>query len=620
MRTNDATCAATDDTAAWLRLLPESFVNLQFAPDEESPKLSNLADYFFASKKLPDRQFTVIIPENPGEKDLSRASMLLARLGSMAGYTGLNVNLSFGTPKNSYENQIYLGGPSLFPLLSNLNVKIPATNEGFKGVDTQSGIIQLTRSTKGGGLVLVISGNTEEATDRAAGAIFDNRGLALLQGEYALIGVDSVYKYSPENARTSLNPIPANGQNFLGNLGFGNQMVNGIGQQVSRFSFFLPAGKAVTSDATLGIDYTYSSLVDPKKASLTVLVNDVALQAVALPSRNSSVTDLKTSRMNLNIPRNLLRSGDNAIQFNWNLLPDSSITFCNTSETRNLWGTIFNTSELNLKLGENNSYGFELKDLPYPFSGNKNTTLVVIPEKPSAHELRIAAHLVAELGRTQPDGKLDQVALTLDTKITPEQLGKNHLVLIGTPANNRVLAEANSRLPVRWDSELGRTLLTNWDMKLTVTDIGQTGILQSMPSIWSNPIPLSNRLGMLVVSIPAAPTETGLESYISAIARRLYIGKYNGNVMIVDGAGKIKLFNTAKEAPVLDSSNVTPRTGVAAPPTLIINDNQATSPKPNAISRDNSIILLGTAGITLVLIVLFIIFVRMARRNQQGGH
>jgi len=634
MRTSDINCPLPDDPASWIKIDAASTVQLQLSSDSASPDLKNLSQYFFSSRSLLDRQITVVAPEVPTDKDLSRVSQLVARLGVMAGFDGLNLNLSYGVPNIAYANRIYIGGPALFPLLSEMNLKLTAGSDGFKGADKEAGVLQLAWNQNGNGVALVVSGNSDNAVDRALGTLLDSRGLNILQGEYSLIQPDSEYKYSPEDTKLNLNPVPKDGRNIFANLGYNNQTARGIGLKETRFNFFIPGSNTIDSDALLGIDLSYSGASDSKRSSLSIVVNDVALQAIPLTNRMptttpASNTEVKPARLNLSIPSDLLRNGDNSLVFRWNFRVDHETLPCYTEESSDLWGTIFRTSEMTIKLGESGAKSFDLGSVPYPFSGSKNVTMVVISEKSSVSERRVAAQLIAEFGRSEPFGRLDRILLVHTDKVSKEQLAGNNIVLVGTPVSNQILADVNAKLPIKWDSDTSRSLSTQWGLKLAISDAGTPALLQVTSSPWGlqqNDSSSTSQFGLMAVLVPANMKEDYQERFVNSIARRLYVGKYEGNVLVVDSSGKATSLNTLKQTQAIDPSGLPSRTAsVSVPPTINPVDSGLPSGTPaktgstTSVSRDNSAIFLGAAAVTVFLVVAFIFFVRRSRKTGGGG-
>ncbi len=619
MRTEDAYCPTTDGSSSWLKLTTPSLVHLEYKVQAPS-SLAELPQTFFGSKSIADRNLVIVVPPTPTKRDLARASQLLTRLGGLAGVEGLAVSLSYGTPPASSDgksvNQIFLGGPTIFPLLANLKLQIPLNGQAFsekeQALGPEIGVLQLANSAANDkSLSLVVSGGSEEAVDRAVQALLDDRSLSLMPGPYSLVQANSQFIPAPVPARPSKTSI-LNGRNTFTNLGLDTQTIFGQGTRDNYYSFSIPVSSTISGDGQLSLDYSYSNVIDSRRSSLTVILNGVWLQGIGLAGSNSTdaalfapttvptttvapaptsptATTLKPSHVNLILPKDVLRNGENYLILRFGLF---LVPRCSETNFNDIWGTTYRTSELNIPTTAATPKAPTLDQLPYPFAGNTRGTLIVLPDAPDAANLKVAAQLTAELGRNDFTNQFNRISIVEAKQVEREQLNQNNVILLGTPATNSWMKEANPKLPVVWDSSNGRTLTTQRGLRFASSDTGLKALVQVAPSPWNN------QLALLSVLSEAASSAGDNGSKLSTmLGRNLYVKKYTGIVMTLDNKNKVRTFSTLdqsaeEEEPTPVATQAASAPGAAGTPgssgSPSAGNTQAASASPVAISTSGS--------------------------------
>ncbi len=133
--------------------------------------------------------------------------------------------------------------------------------------------------------------------------------------------------------------------------------------------------------------------------------------------------------------------------------------------------------------------------------------------------------------------------------------------------------------------------------------------------------PLTLQPALIGVLVPSSLSDKNLEQFINTVARRLYFGKEVGNVIGVDSNGKVFALNTLKQSLVIDPGQVPVNnsTPVAPPVVGSIDTSNPKTPASNLVSRDNSVLFLGAAATTFLLVLVFIFFVRRSRKTGNRG-
>lgn len=567
MRLNNLECPPGDDRSSWVTIAPSSRLHLEY----NMQPLSSLADVpqtLFSSRFMTDRRVTVVVPENPSKRDLARASQVLARLGKLAGGEGSQVSLSYGPGSNNAAHQILVGGPALFPVLSNLNLPLPLSGQSFNSngqpVAAEVGVLQVAAPASNrpvGGARVVLSGGSDDAADRAVQAFLDESTLGLMRGSYGLVQPNSQFKPTPVLNKNTTATV-ANGRNSFPSLGLENSTVYGLGTQDINYSFALPPYHNVNGDGQFSLAYSFAGAVDRQRSSMSVILNDVPLQSVQLnPSVPISATkplsapdasSLQAYRLNVSLPREVLRNDSNRLTMRFAMYAQ---TRCGeTVDFNDIWGAAYTTSELDVAIMPGSEKTPTLAQLPQPFNSDQGNTLVVLPENPAPAHLNLAAQMVAELGRYEGDNQFNRISLISTKDVSQNELGQANLVVVGTPDNNNVLRDLNAKLPVAWNSNTARTLNTAWGLRYASDDNGLAGLMQIVTSPWNE-----QKVALALLAQPL-PGSDG-EGLAMAFARGMQVGKHKGNLMALDRQGRTYNVATFEQKP---APTATPATTAAA--------------------------------------------------------
>lgn len=548
MRVNQLDCPPGDDKSSWVTISTSSKISLEYVAQAPAT-LADLTQTMFSGKAMTDRRVTVVLPANPSPRDMARAGQLIARLGSMAGYDSLDATLAYGAvPANaSGTTRILLGGPTLFPALASYKMPLPLSGQSFsqngQAIAPNVGVVQLASAgPTDPGAILVLSGGSDEGVDRALNAALDNTTLSLMRGSYSLIEPTS--QYTPAT-NPNFNPtnLIGNGRNTFAGMGLDTQTVYGLGTLDINYNFTVPAYNTVTGNGQLSLNYSFAGVVDDRRSSMTVILNDVWLQSVPLvaanpPSQTQPITspsqgELNPYRLNLVLPREALRSDSNRLTLRFGMYVPSPCG--ETPDYSDSWAAVYRTSELTVPIAASNDKSPGLANLPFPFTGEGNPALIVLPDAPKPADLRMAAHLAAELGRYEPDGQYSRIVLANVKQVTPDQLNQPNVIILGTPNTNSLAKEVNDKLPVAWNSSTARTLTTKWGLRFATNDAGLAALIEVAPSPWN-----AQRTALAIMSEPT-DKDTG-DQLISAFGR-LQVGRYQGSILAVDTKGKTYSFS-----------------------------------------------------------------------------
>lgn len=233
----------------------------------------------------------------------------------------------------------------------------------------------------------------------------------------------------------------------LDDLGFSDVRVTGVATTQSLF--FPGPGDWDLADggSFLVIAISHSTLLKPEHSTMTVSFNGTLLRATRLDASNAERT-----LVSLPIPASLIQRDLNEVRLAFNLrLSDCEGADDNPAR----FAVVHKDSGIRYQYSPRTRYAlqdFTLASFPYPFfrSGYLRLppTAVVVPPQPNEAELSAAVQVGAHLGRFAGSANPDVRLITADA-FSDTTFAGHHLILIGTPSRNPLVARFGDRLPVR---------------------------------------------------------------------------------------------------------------------------------------------------------------------------
>jgi len=226
----------------------------------------------------------------------------------------------------------------------------------------------------------------------------------------------------------------------LDDLGFGDSSAFGAAAQLD--FFFSGSGDYEIGDGSqIVVDLTHSNLLDPEQSAVAIAFNDRPLLAVQLDE-----TNITGGTYEIPVPADLIEEDFNRLTFTFNMTTGQ---FCESSAGAALFATVLGSTYFEMdfqndppipRLEEPN-----LSQYPYPFfrAGYPIVAPVIIgiPDNATGDDLTAAYQLATGLA-ARVFFELDLVRIRRVNDISPDELRRHQLILVGTPQRNPLLLQA----------------------------------------------------------------------------------------------------------------------------------------------------------------------------------
>ena len=423
-----------------------------------------------------------IIPRQPTSAELGALVRVAAQLGQFAGARGIRLEVSReGEPLDPAvlaQNQIVLvGRERSLPTLQKLPENAIRRAAGGGYLDERGGavapttgvVLEVPSPWNTARLALVVTGEEDQAVERAASAVASRSGLRAIRGGYALVA-----EAFPVDA-----PALGTGASItLADLGRGDDLINGVGDQTI-FFIVEASGAATTGVLPFDLVLSHSPLLDEARSSVRVVLNGAPVASVVF---RGLAPQRAVARVN--IPAQQLRSGPNLINMEFSLqLPSfEQGAGCASLPVEQAWVVLHNESRIQPPSGDA-PREITLGSYPFPFitSGRLSDALLVCPD--DLGDAKALVKLAAELGRQSRADVMELDAVRVADFDPSSARADRHVILYGRPGQNRVLADLQDRLPIQIDGD--QRFVFSRDMTLAIRDLTNLGVLQLIESPWA---------------------------------------------------------------------------------------------------------------------------------------
>lgn len=510
--TADDICAILDDESAWVTILPDSEIALQVNRPTFQPNLGRLP-YPFVRERTPREQgVLVVLADTLDSADWAAALPLAGYLGRASAWRDLPIyavrESAFNERLAVGYDMIFVGRSATLSILGDPAVRWPlarGTDGAILGVDgaplaLDVGVVMETISPwdshRG---LLVVTGGSTEALRRAVQALVHPTFPSEARGDYALIFE------APEGAPSIL----ASGRltYTLESLGYDDLVLQGVGRQTRDVTLMMPSTVRVNS-ARMQVRFSHSPFLWQRVSYLNVYVNDVPIKGVYLDRSNE-----ERGTLAFDIPGNQFVPGRNVLRFLVDLrLEDWD---CRDAEWARAWGTIHRDTLLTLDLAPGDGAA-DLAAFPAPYTGG---ALWVLPNQPSPETMAGTFLLVAQMGRELGEDILRH-RFAVASQVPPAERENQHIVAIGLPEENPLIAEVAANLPF----PLGASG--------AVQGAQPVGVVEQISSPWNA------RYRLLVIS-GANDELVGRAAYLLVDARQR--ARLRGEAALVDAEGVVTI-------------------------------------------------------------------------------
>jgi len=505
---NTQECSDPSSPDLWTEILPDSKLIFNF---QRQPIPLNFSRYpypFFDELGLETNQIVYLQPSQVGQSWLTAAARLQAALGRIADFRPIQTSLVSDIANvKANERLVIIGTPNEQPALDtwkNLPLKI-VSNQIFdrnnNPIPDDTGVLIVTKAQKSGVPVLIATGNSPKAVEKATQFLAQPDLRKMGTGQVVFVdtlkegsapGLRQWPRYLPEQNSFKLSEIKTqvNGE------AFSDVTVRGMAAPPIEVDFRALPDDRFVRGSSMNLVYSYGPQVNPRTSAIEVLLDGVFIGGARLDSESGETR----KNLKVNLPENLIKPNSKLqVFFRMNPREPFDKQNCLQPPDQQLTGTIHSDTSFDLK----REISAQLPDLNllkfgFPFAAPQDLskTAIVLPQSPSNTDVLTLLAFSERLGRlSQAD------AVKLDV-YTPDALSatvrkNDHLVGIGT----------RERFPFPEVFKSGGLNLSQAFSRSSAYAVVQTpqdaqGMIKQIISPWN-----SDRVVLALTS----QTETGLE-------------------------------------------------------------------------------------------------------------
>lgn len=523
---NSPTCSDPTDPTLWTEILPDSQVVLNYRPQAIALDFANYPYPFLDRLGLDADRLTYLQPKTIDTTWLTASSRYQAVASRASSGRAIQTRLIKQLDQvNDGDRLVILGTPAQQPELAELTLPFAVENNQVldgngNPLPNGVGVLMLTTTANGAAPVLVATGNDDAAVLKAVQALAQPVDQQLLTGQATLVNqVTDVATpsamdwpgYLPEGVRrlrlSDLEVAP--------NQLFQDVTVNGlpVPPPVEIPLRVLP-NEQVMRGSQFTLRYSYGPGVDPKRSSVSIMLDGEGIGGERLRSRNGG-----SDSVTVTIPPELVTANSTlAVQFY--TFPDSP-TSCGVLPDQPMWGAVHGNSVIDL----NRSNVIQLTDLDnlktgFPFTAPQDLSnlALVLPSQPSEADVATLLAVVDRMGRLSRGPSVKLGVYTADAPA--DALQERNLVGIGLRDDFPIpeLSQASTSF------RLGEQFSRQGQQSQLQTLPDQAGVIQAQVSPWN---PERLLLGLL------AQTPAGLTEIQQVFQQDALFARLNGDTVIV---------------------------------------------------------------------------------------
>jgi cellulose synthase operon protein B len=441
---NSATCSKPEDKTLWTEILPDSKLVFDYQPKAIPLDFGRYPYPFFDDLALDTTRISYMQPTQVDAAWLTATSRLQTQMGRLADFRGLDTQLLKEAKNLSWDDRlVIIGTPAQQPLLKTLKLPLTVKGDQLVGRDGvaipgDEGVLMLTSIEQGKVPVLVISGNSPEAVQKAAQSLVNAQSAKL--GSTALVQVKGDLPAPAAIERRDWPRfLPAQKQFQLKDLkggdgkNYGDVSVYGSDAPPAEFNFWALPDDRFLRGSTMTLRYNYSAQADPRKSTVSIDIDGVNIGSKKLDSDAGANQQTFT----VELPENLVKS-NSKIQVNFKLVPkdeEGSARACGRLTDQQLSGTVLANTEFSL----NREIGAELPNLKlltsgYPFAEMQDLSrmAIVVPEAPTPGDVMTLLKFSERMGRLSRANSVEHQVYLGGGTLTGSIKESKHVVAIGT--------------------------------------------------------------------------------------------------------------------------------------------------------------------------------------------
>ena len=457
---DDEECIVPNHPARWLEFSGDGTLAVPVAHGDEAIPLAAFPQQFAPLGQPSQTPVTFVLQDEAGDAELSALAAVAFALARRlpADMPWIVETASTFAPGTNPGPTVLIVTDAAASADASAGASPPAATAAGGG--DVNGWLSLTYPAWANGYpVLLIGGADGAGTLAAADALVDQRRVVQMTGTTA--AVDQVAARMPVTPTETLS---------LGDLGYGERVARGDGEQSLIYAFDLPFAWSMR-DAALTLQFVHAPTIDPNVGSLSILVNGLTVGGVRLDASESTVNDVP-----LLIPGRLLRPGRNFLRLTFDFGVSERI--CREPQAdAGPWASVRPDTSLTFNHGVDGAR-LDLNDYPYLFAEANDLAALTIALPPDRTQAEVMS-MVAIVRNLSMRENLARAAPRVTSAPSAEMPG--HFVVLGEPDRQPLLTTLNPYLPVPFD------LTTDTLMPLNgirvPEDVPDLGVIQTLRGV-----------------------------------------------------------------------------------------------------------------------------------------
>lgn len=420
----------------------------------------------------------VVIPDHPTAAELQSAMTIAAgfeNISSSKLIMDLNTVSHLTTDQIANNNLVFIGKAALQSISDKLKLPIPVNNGIFStsGGVPDDGIVQLINSPwSEDKVILIVSGNTDAATIKAAQAISTG---SLRSNIYPNVAIVDKVKIVPI-------PVSSRVDQTLADMGYGGKELKDIGVNYAAYQFYIPPSQTVTKDAYFDLQFGHSSLLQNDRSGIVVSLNGKPIGSMSLTEETARQA---VNQFRFSIPPVAVLTGNNSLEVRINLIPADR---CTNPDLDGIYANIWPESNLHLPLVRavtNPTANYDLISYPAPFAyeSTLNSTAFVF-QRDDINSWREAFHVAGYLGDSS-NGPVTTLSAFYADELTEIERPKYNFIVVGRPGQLPILSEINKFLPAPFDLGQDIALEPEMQVKYRINPKAAVGYIELLSSPWN---------------------------------------------------------------------------------------------------------------------------------------
>ena len=519
-------CTDPTDPTLWTEILPDSQVVLNYNALPIPLDFANYPYPFMDDRGLEADQLDYLRPAAVSDLWLTATARFQAAAGRLTNARPMQLKVIDQLDQLQPQDRlVVIGTPAEQPILADL--ALPFKLSGGKVLDGNNnalpngvGVLMLTTTEDKSTPVLIATGNDQTAVLKAVQALVQPADRQLLTGQAVLVNeVAEVASPAPDDWPGYLS---ANAHRLLlsdleisPNQMFQDITVNGIPvpPPVEIPLRTLPNERFLRG-SKFTLNYSYGPSIDPKRSSVSVMLNGQGIGGERLKSVNGG-----SDSVTVDLPPELL-TPNTTLGVQLYTYPRYAIN-CGEIPDQSTWGRVHGDSSFNLK--QNNVVNLpdlKLLQTGFPLTAPQDMSqmVFVLPSQPTSDDILTMLQVSNRLGRVSRSQSIKIDAYGPES--LPDSAQQKHLIAIGP--------RDKFPLPEIFQSEQGFSLGGQWSRRRDLTQLqtlpDEAGVILAKGSPWSKDRLLLGLTGQ---------TEKGLQEVQQIFSQNALFSRLEGDTVLV---------------------------------------------------------------------------------------